>query len=162
MSRNTAAETHICELCVVGSSQRAVMRTVASIHQAFAGLSGSRSGQSSTIPHIHVSGRVIPANSNTSTDSQSISTLLSNCNAYVVCGDADQSRLLVCNSARDTSIMHEAVEYIFGQRNQGVLHGSGAILAVVGGAQRGFLPPDGGQMWSKTVEDLLRKTGQVR
>jgi hypothetical protein len=58
--------------------------------------------------------------------------------------------------------MHEAVQYIFNQRSEGVLNGSGAVLVVVGGLQRGYSPPENGQMWSHTVEDLLRKTGQVR
>jgi hypothetical protein len=151
-----------CEICVVGSSQRAVTRTTASIQQAFTALQARTNSSPTSSSHtVNVSARVIPANAHLSSDPQSVSSLLSNCNAYIICGDADQSRLLVCNSTRDTSVMHEAVQYIFSQRSEGVLNGSGAVLAVVGGLQRGYLPPGDGQMWSHTVEELLRKTGQV-
>ena len=76
------------------------------------------------------------------------------CDAFIVVGDADQSRLLVSNSTHDTALSHASIESILTSHKK-------VVLAVVGGRTRGFRNPVPPNVWSDTVENVLRKTQQT-
>lgn len=80
---------------------------------------------------------------------------LEGCDAFLVLADANQSRLLVSNSARDTALPHSCLEAIL------ALAPHRFALAVVGGRTRGFRNPEDGSVWSQTVERVLRQTDQA-
>ena len=80
---------------------------------------------------------------------------LEGCDAFLVLADANQSRLLVSNSARDTALPHSCLEAIL------ALAPHRFALAVVGGRTRGFRNPEDGSVWSQTVERVLRQTEQT-
>ena len=79
---------------------------------------------------------------------------LEGCDSYLVVADANQSRLLVSNSAHDTALPHSCLEAILASRHR-------LVLAVVGGRTRGFRNPEPGSVWSESVERVLRQTDQA-
>lgn len=133
-------ESQRCRLCVCSSSASALESTVNTL--LF----------SSQVPSsVAVSARQVTESA----------TDLSNCDAFLLVADGNQSRLLVSNSARDTAPSHEALEEMLKLRDRGLLRGVGVVLAVAGGRVRGFRDPEGGSMWSPTVENVLRETDQT-
>ena len=74
--------------------------------------------------------------------------------ARILVADADQSRLLVSNSAHDTALSHTSLEAILATNKK-------MVLAVVGGRTRGYSSPNTGQLWSDSVERVLRQTQQT-
>lgn len=58
------------------------------------------------------------------------------------------------NSAHDTSLSHSSLERILASHQK-------FVLAIVGGRSRGFRNPPAGQLWSESVENVLKKTEQT-
>lgn len=79
---------------------------------------------------------------------------LEGCDSFILVADADQSRLLVSNSAHDTALSHTSLEAILATNKK-------MVLAVVGGRTRGYSSPNTGQLWSDSVERVLRQTQQT-
>jgi hypothetical protein len=82
------------QVCVVGASKRAVHGVAKAMLDQAAALSRGTS----------VSARVVAEGE--------AEEALRGCGAYIIVGDADQSRLLVSNGSNDTAAMNSALEWI--------------------------------------------------
>mmetsp|Transcript_6176 Transcript_6176/g.13539 ORF Transcript_6176/g.13539 Transcript_6176/m.13539 type:complete len:210 (-) Transcript_6176:35-664(-) len=82
-------------------------------------------------------------------------SLLQDCGAFVLCADADQSRLLISDGTRDAAPSHALLEHLWNRWNK---FGTPFVVVVTGG-ERNMEGAD--PLVSPTVTSVLQATGQA-